>query len=158
MALNLMSPPEFEADDSSVTVTPRLGSAASPAERAWLAQTLTNKVVRSLLGIDASRASKALARLRDRGLLQQRGAGAGAHYTLSPNIARPDGIRREQRDYEAEVLGLALAGSITNTDVRAATGLDRTAAVRIFNRLVADGLLERHGSRRGTHYTIRPKR
>ena len=196
MALNLMAPPEFAADDSSVTVTLRLGSEASPAERAWLArtltvapaaadrpysvgddeiaaglvpsdvqllirasrgQTLTNKSVRGLLGLDASRASRALARLRDKGLLQQRGAGAGAHYTLSPDIAGPDGTHMEERDYEAEVLGLAAAGSITNTDVRAATGLDRTAAVRIFNRLVAGGLLERHGSRRGTHYTIRPR-
>ena len=41
MALNLMAPPEFEADDSSVTVTLRLGSEASPAERAWLAGILT---------------------------------------------------------------------------------------------------------------------
>lgn len=196
MALNLMSPPEFEADDSSVTVTLRLGSEASPTERAWLAgmltaapaaadrpysvgdgevagsldpsdvqlliragrgQTLTNKAVRRLLGVDAPTASRALARLRDKGLLQQRGAGAGGHYTLNPNIRRPDGTRMEQRDYEAEVLALAAAGSITNTDVREATGLDRTAAVRIFNRLVAGGLLERHGSRRGTHYTISPQ-
>ncbi len=197
MALNLMSPPEFEADDSSVTVTLRLGSAAAPTERAWLAgtltvspaatdrpysvgdgevaagldpsdiqlligagrgQTLTNKEVRSLLGVDTTKASKALARLRDKGLLQQRGAGAGAFYTLNPNIARPDGTRIRQRDYDAEVLALATAGSITNTDVREATGLDRTAAVRILNRLIADGLLERHGSKRGTHYTIRPRR
>ncbi len=197
MALNLMSPPEFEADDSSVTVTLRLGSAASPTERAWLAgtltvspgatdrpysvgdgevaagldpadihlliragrgQTLTNKAVRRLLGVDPSKASRALARLRDKGLLQQRGSGAGAFYTLNPNIARPDGTRITQRDYEAEVLGLATAGSITNTDVREATGLDRTAAVRILNRLITDGLLERRGSKRGTHYTIRPRR
>ncbi|MCY3569438.1 MAG: putative DNA binding domain-containing protein [Chloroflexi bacterium] len=40
MALNLMHPPEFEADPTSVTVVLRLGSAATPAERAWLVQTL----------------------------------------------------------------------------------------------------------------------
>ncbi|MDE0169685.1 MAG: putative DNA binding domain-containing protein [bacterium] len=197
MALNLMTAPEFEADDSSVTVTLRLGSEATPAERAWLAgmltespaaadraysvadgavaggldpsdvqlliracrrQTLTNKAVRSILGVDASRASRALARLRDKGLLEQRGTGAGAFYTLNPNIVRPDGTRIEQRDFEAEVLALATGGSITNSDVREATGLDRTAAVRVFNRLVADGLLERHGSRRGTRYTLPPRR
>ena len=194
MALNLMAPPEFEADDSSVTVTLRLGSAASPRERAWLARTLTsatraadrpysvgdgesaagiepsdvrllvrasrgetlsNAVVRNLLGVDASRASRVLARLRDRGFLQQRGAGAGATYALSPDIARPDGTRTVARDFPAEVLALAVAGPITNADVRAATGLDRTAAVRIFNRLVAEGLLERRGARRGTHYRLR---
>ena len=65
----------------------------------------------------------------------------------------------EQPDYQAEVLKLAAdKGSITNTDVREAIGLDRIAAVKLFNRLVAKGLLERHGSRRGTHYTIRPPR
>ena len=193
MALNLMAPPEFEADASSVTVTLKLGSAASPLERAWLTQTVTsaataadrpysvgdgelaaglepsdvrllvrasrgetlsNTVVRNLLRVDASRASRALARLRDGGFLQQRGAGAGATYALSPDIARPDGTRIEGRDFPAEVLALAAAGPITNVDVRAATGLDRTAAVRIFNRLVAEGLLERRGSRRGTHYVL----
>ena len=192
MALNLMAPPEFEADDSSVTVTLRLGSEATPAERAWLAgmltespaasdraysvgdgavrggldpsdvqlliracrrRTLTNKAVRSLLGVDALRASRVLARLRDKGLLQQHSAGAGAHYILDPNIVGPDGARSEPRDFEAEVLALATTGSITNTDVREATGLDRTAALRILNRLVAGGLLHRHGSRRGTHYS-----
>ena len=194
MALNLMAPPEFEADDLSVTVTLRLGSAASSEERAWLVhtltaaspaagrpysvgddeaaagldpadvqlmlragrgQTLTNKIVRNLLGIDASQASRALGSLRDRGLLQLQGAGAGATYVLDSGIARPDGTRAEERDYEAEVLALATAGSITNAEVREATGLDRSAVVRMFNRLVADGLLERHGSRRGTYYTPR---
>ena len=197
MALNLMVPPEFEADDSSVTVTLRLGSAASPRERVWLAQTLTsattaahrpysvgddelagglepsdldllvrasrgetltNTVIRKLLDVDASRASRTLARLRDGGFLQQQGRGAGAAYALSPDIARPDGTRIESRDFHTEVLGLAVTGPITNTTVRAATGLDRTAAVKILNRLVDDGQLERRGSRRGTHYTLRPRR
>ena len=197
MALNLMAPPEFKADDSSVTVTLRLGSVASPLERAWLAQTLTsatavldgpysmsdhelaaglepsdvqlllravrgqtltNTVVRKLLGVDASKASRTLARLRDGGFLQQWGAGAGAAYALNADIQRPDGTRIAGRDFHAEVLGLAAPGSITNTDIRTATGLDRTAVVRILNRLVADGLLERHGSRRGTHYKLRPRR
>ncbi len=194
MALNLMSPPEFEADEASVTVTLRLGSQASPTERAWLAgvlnlasagsgrpyslgdngdlvpsdvqlliracrgRTLTNKTVRGLLGIDAPRACRALARLRDRGLLKQRGNNAGTFYTLGPDIALPDGTRIEPRDYQAEVLELAAAqDSITNADAREATGLDRIAVVRLFNRLVAQGLLKRHGSRRGTYYTLRPR-
>lgn len=194
MALNLMAPPVFEADDSSVTVTLRLGSSASPLERAWLAQTFTsaaptpgqpysigdgesavslepsdlrllvrasrgetlsNTAVRNLLGIDASRASRTLAQLRDRGFLHQRGKGAGAIYALSPDIARPDGTHIETRDFHTEVLEHALAGPITNTDVRAITGLDRTAAVKVLNHLVAEGLLDRHGSRRGTHYRLR---
>ena len=194
MALNLMAPPEFEADDSSVTVTLRLGSSASPQERAWLAQTLasgapaadrpysmgddalmagglepldvvllvhasrgeilSNARARDVLDVDAPNASRSLGRLRDAGLLQQRSTGAGTTYVLSPGIARPDGARMEARDFRAEVLALAGGGPITNADVRAATSLDRVAVVRIFNRLVAEGLLERRGSRRGTHYVL----
>ncbi len=43
MTLNLMKPPVFEVDGSSVVVTLRLGSDAGPAERAWLALTLTGE-------------------------------------------------------------------------------------------------------------------
>ena len=197
MALNLMAPPEFTADDSSVTVTLRLGSAASPRERAWLTQTLasatvvadrpysvgedvlaaglepsdlgllvrasrgetlTNAVARGLLDVDASGASRALARLRDRGFLQQQGNGAGAAYILSPDIPRPDGTRVESRDFYTETLELAKAGPITNANVRSATGLDRTAALKMLKDLVADGHLERRGSRRGTHYVLSRRR
>ena len=42
MALNLMMPPRFEADESSVTVTLLLGSEATPQERAWLARVLND--------------------------------------------------------------------------------------------------------------------
>lgn len=197
MALNLMAPPEFEADDFSVTVTLRLGSAASPRERAWLVQTLTsatttadqpysvgddelatglepsdlellvraargetltNMVIRNLQNVNAAKASRILARLRDGGFLQQHGRGAGAVYTLSPDIARPDGTRIKSREVHAEVLGLAAKGAITNTTVRAATGLNRATVLKILNRLVGDGYLERHGSKRGTHYTLRSRR
>lgn len=193
MALNLMAPPEFEADESSVTVTLRLGAAASPLERAWLVETfatgdpgdrrpysmgdreftpgieaphvlllvraargetLTNMSVRDLLGVDAHRAADILRRLRDGGFLHQRGLGAGVNYALSPAIPRPDGTRIEDRDFAAEILALAAGGPITNADVRAATGLDRAAAVRMFNRLLADGRLVRRGERRGTHYVL----
>lgn len=40
MALNFMAPPQFEADDASVTVTLPLGSEATPEERALIAQML----------------------------------------------------------------------------------------------------------------------
>ncbi len=43
MALNLMEAPRFEVDATSVTVTLPLGSAAGPAERAWLALTMTGE-------------------------------------------------------------------------------------------------------------------
>ena len=194
MALNMMRPPRFEADDTSVTVSLRLGSQAAPVERAWLAQTLaadqqmvtrpysvgdrelmmqglqpedlallvhasrgamlSNSLARSLIGADAPAAAGALRRLRDRGLLEQDGVGAGTTYGLSAEIKDPDGVSRQPRDFSAEILEMAREGPLTNTSARAATGLSRVAVVRIFNELVASGRLERRGSRRGTHYVV----
>ena len=57
-------------------------------------------------------------------------------------------------DFEAEILELASEGPITNAAVRARTGLDRIAALRILNRLAAQGSLERRGTRRGSHYVL----
>ena len=195
MALNFMMPPHFEADDASVTVTLPLGSEATPAERARLAQmlavgdevstrphsvgerestdpgtspqdaklllhaargrTLTNARARQLLGVDVRESRAALQRLRNRGLLEQHGTDSGTLYSLHARFAGPDGFRTRPRDFVAEVLALSREGPITNTSVRARTGLDRAMAVRILNRLVADGKLERRGSKRGTHYVLR---
>ncbi len=195
MALNLMSPPRFAADDASVTVTLRLGSEATPAERAQLAQmlaggddastrphsvgereptdertspqdarlllhaargrTLTNARARALLGIDVRDSRAALHRLRDRGLLEQHGTDSGTVYSLHSRFSGPEGARTRPRDFVAEVLALSREGPITNTSVRTRTGLDRATAVRILNRLVAEGRLERRGTKRGTHYVRR---
>ena len=195
MALNFMSPPHFAADDASVTVTLPLGSEATPAERALLAQmlagggdasarpssigerestgpgtspqdarlllhaargrTLTNARARALLGVDARESRAALHRLRNRGWLEQHGTDSGTIYILHVQFIGPDGVRKRPRDFVAEVLALSREGPITNTSVRGRTGLDRAMAVRILNRLVADGRLERRGSKRGTHYVLR---
>ena len=195
MALNFMAPPHFEADDASVTVTLPLGSEATPAERALLAQmlavgdevstrphsvgeresrdpgtspqdatlllhaargrTLTNTRARELLGVDARESRATLQRLRDRGLLEQHGTDSGTLYSLHSRFTGPDGVRTRPRDFVAEVLALSREGPITNASVRARTGLDRATAVRILNRLVDDGKLERQGSKRGTHYVLR---
>lgn len=195
MALNFMPPPHFAADDSSVTVTLRLGSSAAPAERALLGQmlagsdqvrarpysvgerestdpgtslqdatlllhavrgrTLTNARARELLEVGVKESRAALHRLRDRGLLEQHGTDSGTLYSLHTRFAGPDGVRTRPRDFVAEVLAMASKGPITNASVRTRTGLDRAMAVRILNRLVADGQLERRGSKRGTHYVLR---
>ena len=198
MALNLMDPPRFEVDESSVTVTLVLGSAATPPERAWLAgalagrspeaarpysvgdsggtsgdvqardvpvllcaargDVLTNGRVRELLGADAAGARAVLRRLRDRGLLQQRGTGAGADYVLAPHldgvIERSRGRRVRPEEIGDVVIALAREGRVTNADIRARTGLDRVAALRVLDALVAAGRLERRGTRRGSHYVL----
>lgn len=117
--------------------------------------TLTNALVRELLGVDFHESRAALQRLRDRGLLEQHGTGSGTLYSLHSRFAGPDGARTRPRDFVAEVLALSREGPVTNASVRARTGLDRAMAVRILNRLVDDGRLERRGSRRGTHYVLR---
>jgi len=197
MALNLMDAPQFEVDATSVTVTLPLGSAAGPAERAWLAltltgeqpgavrpysvgdtagvpaglqardagvllragrgETLTNGQVRDLLGVDVAEARAALRRLRDRGLLQQRSNGAGAHYVLAPHLTGPESHRvlRSRPDNLNDVaIELAGRGRVTNADLRERTGIDRVEALRVLNALVAAGRLERRGSRRGSHYVL----
>lgn len=212
MAMNLMAPPRFDADETSVTVTLPRGSEASPAERAWLArtlyddpgqavgpysvgerghappdaqphdavlllraargETLTNGSVRDLLGVDADEARAAMQRLRDRDLLRQRGNGAGTTYVLAPHVdthdvidvperlgkfhvslglADPDG---RPRNFQAEVMELASGGRVTNATVRARTGLDRLAALKILNQLVAAGRLDKRGAKRGIHYVL----
>lgn len=197
MALNLMEPPIFEVGGSSVAVTLRLGSEAGPAERAWLAltltgepsgavrrysvgetgdlptglrvgdarvlleagrgETLTNGLVRDLLGVDVAGARAALRRLRDRGLLQQQGNGAGAHYVLAPHLTGPRSrlVVRSRRDHLSDVaIELAGRGRVTNADLRKRTGIDRVEALRILKSLVATSRLERRGTRRGSHYVL----
>ena len=197
MALNLMEPPRFEADDSSVTVTLPLGSVAEPAERAWLAltligeqpgavrpysvgdtagvpaglqardagvllragrgETLTNGQVRELLGVDVAAARAVLRRLRDRGLLQQRGNGAGAHYVLAPHLTGPKSrrvLRSRPDDLSDAAIELAGRGRVANADLRKRTGIDRVEALRVLIALVAAGRLERRGTRRGSHYVV----
>ena len=197
MALNLMEPPRFEADDSSVTVTLLLGSEATPLERAWLArtllgkaadavrphsvgdsgelpagllagdiplllragrgETLTNAKVRKLSGANGREAWAALRRLRDGGLLQQRGTGAGVTYLLDPGlkgVEGPGGLRVRPEDIGNAVMALAEEGRVANAAVRARTGLDRVEALRVLNALVAAGRLERRGTRRGSHYVL----
>ena len=192
-----MEPPRFEVDASSVTVTLPLGSAAGPAERAWLArtltgeqtgavrpysvgdtagapaglqardagvllragrgETLTNRQVRDLLGVDVAEARAVLRRLRDRGLLQQRSNGAGAHYVLAPHLDSVGG-RRVPRDRPDELgdaaIELAGRGRLTNADLRRRTDIDRVEALRVLNALAAAGRLERRGTKRGSHYIL----
>lgn len=54
------------------------------------------------------------------------------------------------------VLKLAEDGAVTNSRVRAVTGLDRQDALSILDELVAKGLLVRKGQKRGTRYVRAP--
>jgi hypothetical protein len=112
--------------------------------------------VRAILNSDAQRARAVLQRLRDGDLLVQHGQRGGATYTLTGTLQPPAGLRLTADELADVVSNLAADGPITNADVRAATGLDRLAALAILDRLVGAGRLVRTGQRRGTRYQRPP--
>ena len=174
MAAEMLDPPRFADHGHEVVVELPIRSAVAPAERAWIhelerrgtlrgsdrlalvhaarGETLTNKRVRELTGTDTHAARELLHRLRDEGFLEQHGRRGGATYGLSGTLQAPAGVRLTPDELANLVADLADTGPITNSDVRAATGLDRADALAILDRLVSDGRLIRTGQRRGTRY------
>lgn len=176
MEAALLEPPEFLADESRVEVVLRLGSAVTPHERAWIAEverrgeirsqdrvillhaargeSLNNTAVRELLGVDSVHARAALRRLRDLGYLTQLGTRGGASYVLSGDLGPPAGLRLSDADLREIVLEMAGGGAVTNEAVRERTGMERAPVLALLTAMVEVGLLERRGSRRGTHYLL----
>lgn len=175
MADEMLDPPRFTDNGHEVAVELPVRSAVAPVERAWIrelehrgtlkgsdrivlvhaarGEILTNARVREVLGIDAGAARAALRRLRDEGFLEQRGERGGASYRLNGSLRPPGGLRFSSVELEDVVRGLTEGGEITNSDVRAATGLDRVEALALLDRLVREGVLARTGQRRGTRYS-----
>ena len=176
MADHLLEPPEFVDNGDSVAVTLRITSTFTPRERAWVAelerrgsldghdrlllvhaargQELTNAAAREALAVDSVRARRALQRLRDQGLLVQRGTRGGAVYVVSPDLGPPSGLRLGEDEIESMVMDLARQGPVTNALVRARIGIDRAHTLSILARLVKQGHLVRQGERRGTRYLL----
>lgn len=174
MAAELLDPPRFFDHGHEVVVELPIRSAVTSSERAWIhelerrgdlrgidrialvhaarGEILTNKRIRQLLTIDAHAARDVLQRLRDQGFLEQRGQRGGATYHLSGTLNPPAGLRLSPAELAEVVIGLAQIGPIANSDVRAATGLDRAEALALLDRLVNQGKLVRTGQRRGAKY------
>jgi ATP-dependent DNA helicase RecG len=174
MAAEMLEPPRFRDSGHEVVVDLPIRSAVAPAERAWIhelerrgslrgrdrialvhaarGETLTNKRVRELTGVDAHAARDLLQRLRDQGFLEQYGQRGGATYRLGGTLGPPAGLRLNPDELADLVARLADIGPITNSDVRAATGLDRAEALTVLDRLVGQGRLIRTGQRRGAKY------
>ncbi len=172
----LLDPPVFRDTGHAVEVTLPVRSAVTSRERAWVfeverrghiepadrillvhaarGEVLTNKRARELLGVDRVDARRALQRLRRAGFLVQHGERGGAAYTLVDTLAPPAGLRLDPKELEQVVLGMAAEGPLTNARVRAVTGLDRLEVLRLLNRLVSRGELERVGERRGARYVV----
>ena len=66
----------------------------------------------------------------------------------------PAGLRLSRTELADVVLQLAAASPISNSDVRAATGLDRAEALALLDRLVKANRLTRSGQRRGVKYRL----
>ena len=176
MADHLLDPPEFVDSGDSVSVTLRTTGMVTPRERAWIAeleqrgpleakdrlllahaargQELTNSYVRHVLDIDSVQSRQTLQRLRDAGLLDQRGSRGGSVYVASRGLGAEAGRHLTDEQVEESVLRLAKDGPITNAALRSRLGIDRVKALRVLDRLTDAGRLVRHGQRRWTHYTL----
>ena len=176
MADHLLEPPEFVDNGDSVVVTLRITSTFTPRERAWVAeleqrgsldgndrlllvhaargQELTNAAAREALTVDSVQARRALQRLRDQGLLVQRGTRGGAVYVVSPELGPPSGLHLAEEEIESMVMDLARQGPVTNALVRGRIGIDRAHTLSVLARLVKQGCLVRQGERRGTRYLL----
>ena len=173
MKQNLLTPPEFKDGSHWFTVVLRLDSSATPLERAWIGglerddvapedlrlllaaargDALSNASARVTLGVDRPEAREALLRLVGKGLLVQTGDRGGTRYRLHPALD-PE-FRFLEEDIEADVIELAAEGPVTNSRLRAKTGLDRTTALAVLTRMVKKGLIQRVGQKRGTRYIL----
>lgn len=174
MAAEMLDPPRFVDHGYEVVVELPIQSPVAPAERAWVlelenrgtlrgpdrivlvhaarGEVLTNKRVRTILAADAEVARDVLQRLRDQGFLLQQGNRGGASYRLAGSLRPPAGLRLSDRQLEDVVRRMADGAAISNADVRLATGLDRVAALALLDLLVRQGVIERHGTGRGTRY------
>ncbi len=174
MLEEMLDPPQFEDLSHEVSVTLPVRSPVAPTERAWIrelerrgdlegsdrlvlvhaarGETLTNAKVREVLQTDRHGARTVLHRLRDGGFLEQRGERGGATYHLTETLEPPAGLRLRQDDLANLIESLAAEHPISNADVRAATGLDRTEVRTLLAKLVDEGRLIQTGERRGTRY------
>lgn len=177
MAQDLRAEPSFaEHPQGHVTVRLPVESPVSPEERAWARELegraelqpgdrrvlieaargaeLANVDVRTLLNVDSSEARQSLQRLRDAGLLEQEGERGAARYRMVPGLGRPAWVGLDQAGQRSAVLDMAGRGAVTNTMVRQELGLPRHKAVQLFRSLIADGMLEMRGSKRGAYYVL----
>lgn len=177
MAEALLNPPEFRDLGHAVSVTLPVLGPITTRERAWVAdlerrgetrgpdrlllvhaargEVLANAKARQILGVGHVEARQILQRLRDAGLLTQRGTRGKVTYALEERIAPPAAFRMSPEQIEDLVLREAKEGPLSNALVREITGLDREAALNLLSRLVRAKKLSRRGRKRGTRYFAR---
>jgi ATP-dependent DNA helicase RecG len=176
MRAELLEPPTFHDTGHSVEVTLPVRSTVTARERAWIreverrgetrpsdriilvyaarGESLTNRRVREITGLDRIEATRSLQRLTRAGFLRQSGKRGGASYTLEGSLAPPAGLRLTPEEIKTTIVEMAQLRPVTNAAVRAQLGLDRAEALRLLDALVGEGRLDRRGRRRGSHYVL----
>ena len=176
MLEEMLDPPRFEDHGHEVVVTLPVRSAVAPVERAWIrelerrgtlqgpdrlilvhaarGESLTNSRVREILQADEASAREILHRLRDSDFLEQQGVRGGATYHLKGSLAPPAGLRLKPVELVELIENMAAEEPISNSDVRTATGLDRSEVRALLAGLVREGRLIQTGARRGTRYRL----
>lgn len=176
MAAELLHAPEFSTDGSFFTVALRLDGVVTPRERAWVRGlvadarldprsalvvvtvarqgSVTNSHVRELLGIDSTEARSILQALTREGVLVMSGNRGGAEYHIAAGVGVPARIRHTDAELDEIAVAQAERGRLTNTTLRAETGLAANAARKVLRRLVDRRVIAQNGSKRGTHYVL----
>jgi len=99
--------------------------------------------------VDRDTAYRELTDLVAQGLLRPVGAGAATRY----RVVRPVAVTSTLASPKTKLVArMKVAGKLTNTDYREAFGVEREAAKLRLVELVRQGVLERRGERRGSHY------
>ncbi|MBI5627308.1 MAG: GntR family transcriptional regulator, partial [Candidatus Rokubacteria bacterium] len=149
----LRNEPIFQGADESWTRYVRNLPLEVGQRRALVAfwnRAFTNGDYQELNRVERDRAYRELADLEKRGLVEARGATRGREYVV-----------RRLEVPTAPTVGDAMAqlvarmdevGHVTNADYRDIFGVGRMQARKALARLVADGVLEMRGERRGAHY------
>lgn len=163
--------PGFEAAEHQFTVTLRNTPILESADPAWAGYVkglpltvrqkrilvargwaeFTNGDYQELNRVDRDLAYRELRELVDLGLIRpSRGRGRGARYRVIVSSATAVTIVDPGRRRLASAM--QEQGFVTNTDVRNAFDVDRTAAKRMLTTLTTSGVLGREGKLRGTKY------
>lgn len=125
-----------------------------------LERTATLEEAAAVIQLDRDSARRNLNRLAKRGLVEP-GRGRGRPYTLSAAIRHRLGVELERADSTGlppsaqtkTVVEYARAhGRVTRREAVELCGISPPHATRLLGRLVDEGLLRRHGRKRGTWY------
>lgn len=168
----LLDPPDFEERDASFVVRLRGTTLFTAEDRLWAAQfkslnltpdakmalvyarrhgSIKNEDLRRLRSLDRDASRNVLQDLVTQGVLEQIGARGASRYVLGAVARRVQTVSSDQK-LRIVLNHARRQGSIVNSDVRGLLDVDRPTARKVLYELVAVGLLEPIGERRGRRY------